>query len=152
MHFYSLVGEVPVDILAECICVPSHSENLAPIRAGVVSILEKTNLGIGACWVLVNFLLADILLQCASVNQLELGYHLSLYNGERRSNWGRREIVLWDILGKWNISYPTSTKYVCPMSEGLSVNAKSLIRYTLLASGSRHETFTIWNVAQAMAI
>ncbi len=39
--------------------VPSYSENLAPIRAGVVSILEKTNLGIGARWVLVNFLLAD---------------------------------------------------------------------------------------------
>ncbi len=96
---------------------------------------------------------ADILLQCASVNQLELGYHLSVYNGERRCNWGWREIVLWHILGKWNIWYPTSTKYVCPMSEGLSVNAKSLIRYTLLASGSRHDsTFTIWNVAWGMAI
>jgi aladin len=35
------------------------------------------------------------------------------------------------------------------MSEGLSVNVKSLTRYTLLASGSRHDaTFTIWDVAQ----
>jgi len=39
------------------------------------------------------------------------------------------------------------------MSEGLSVNVKSLTRYTLLASGSRHDaTFTIWDVAQGMAI
>jgi hypothetical protein len=39
------------------------------------------------------------------------------------------------------------------MSKGLSVNVKSLTRYTLLASGSRHDsTFTIWDVAQGMAI
>jgi hypothetical protein len=40
-----------------------------------------------------------------------------------------------------------------PYEQRTNVNAKSLTRYTLLASGSRHDsTFTIWDVAQGMAI